>query len=113
MAGASLCKILGSKQIERQVGSRRLALLSSRLCRFTLENNHQLTPLLAAGVQAVAAPALRMLDEALWGARMALHIILHKAVHIGEVGLRKKSTRMVVDVLGKLFNADATRAYIQ
>jgi len=44
---------------------------------------------------------------------MALQILLHRAIDLVEVGLKEEGTIMVIDVLGQLFNANATRAYIQ
>ena len=65
-----------------------------------------------AWVQPVVTPFLRMFYHALRGARMTLYVVLCVAVDFDEVRLEEEGTIMIVDVLGQLFHADATHAYL-
>ena len=52
-------------------------------------------------------PALCVFHDALRVARVALQVVVHVAINLVEVGLVEESAKMVVDVLGQLFCADA------
>ena len=64
-------------------------------------------------IQPIASTLAGMLDDGVRPARTAQEIVLSIPMDLIELGLIKKRTIMVVDVLGQLFHADATPAYIQ
>mgnify|MGYP007013915060 CR=1 FL=1 len=66
-----------------------------------------------AGVQPVVPPFLRTFNDALRLSCLLAQILLRETMDFLQVRLIEKSTKMVVDVLGQLVDADTARAYIQ
>lgn len=98
---------------EREIGGRLVVVGRYPSLGSIAEIKHKLSGIRVACIETVTSALFRMLNDVIRCAGVTVEIALRTTVNLLKVGLKEKGTIMVVDVLGQLFHADATLAYIQ